>query len=143
MKYIIIYSEPMKHGSPTQRAEIEGESIEDVILKFKESINKPFAQMHIAIFDDKMKNIYEDFIYKIRVFTKEEQDIINKQESLPQRVDRVKSILRDCGIRIKVVSYDYESEITFEYKGEKILDEDDCIIDMYEDQRCDGDEENE
>src|SRR5574343_42155 len=134
MKYLILYVLNIGIHSKTNRIEIDAESLDEAIYKFTESVNGKFGDVHLAIFDENKENIYEGELYIPRILTKQEQEIIAWHESLPQRVAKVKSILRDCGIRIKVVSYDYESEITFEYKGEKILDEDDCRIDMYEDQ---------
>ena len=135
MKYTIIYIFNTGKHNKTNRIEIDAESLDEVIYKFKEAINEPFSDVHLAIFDKDGENVYEGELYFPHILTKEEQEIVAWQESLPKRIDKVKSILENLGIKLKVTCcyYDEEPTITFEYEEEKILNDDECSIDMYTD----------
>lgn len=105
-RFTILYrtDDPLE---PIGNFDYDGESVYEALHEF----GKNHKLTHIAVFN------------------------MAKEEELKKRVAEVKSILRDCGIRIRITSSDYDlgkpPTVTFEYKGQKILDKDSCDIDMY------------
>lgn len=124
-RFTILYrtDDPLE---PIGHFDYDGESVYEALHEF----GKNHKSTHIAVFNG-TKKIYEGDSYFI-----EHGDFnMAKEEELKKRVAEVKSILRDCGIRIRITSSDYDlgepPTVTFEYKGQKILDKDSCDIDMY------------